>query len=74
MSIDKNKLKIKILDFFKAHPNKYFGAARIDARLDLDRGHNSWPTHGILLELKKEGFLEQKPGSGFKLTQSTEEN
>ena len=66
--LNKMREKIeKILAFLKKHPEKYFGAGAIDRELGFDRGYNSWPTHGLLLELKKEGILEQKENSGFRI-------
>ena len=63
---DKDK-KRKILGFLKKHQGEYYGARKIDKVLGFDWGHNNYPTHKLLLELKRDGFLKQKYRYGFKL-------
>ncbi len=71
MTENKTKKREMIKDFYKdfhkKHLGKYIGAYKIDDRLSFDPGHNNFPTHDILLELVKEGYLKQNKGSGFRL-------
>lgn len=54
---------------YEDNPKEYKGAMKISKKIGLsekEHGSNYWKTHGILLELKKDGYLEQKYMSGFR--------
>ena len=71
---DKHTLKSRLLKeykiLYKKDPTEFYGACKISKRLNLsekEHGAKYWKTHGLLLELKKDGFLEQSPnGKGFR--------
>ena len=68
-----NELKSRLLNgykkLYKKNPEEYNGAMRISIYLKLSKkehGDKYWKAHGLLLELKKDGFLEQKFNHGFR--------
>ena len=64
-------LKRSYEELYEEDPDQYEGAVRISDRLQIpeeERGHNCYEIHGILLELKEEGFLEQDLNYGFRLS------
>ena len=68
-----NDLKKRLLNAYKEihkkTPKEYNGAMKISIYLKLSKkehGSRYWKTHKHLLELKKDGYLEQKFGYGFR--------
>ncbi len=69
-----NDLKSRLLNsyrkIYKKNPHKYIGAMKISECLNLtkeEHGLNYWKTHGLLMELKRDGYLEQSFRHGFRL-------
>ncbi|MDE0517934.1 MAG: hypothetical protein OXH36_00035 [Bdellovibrionales bacterium] len=69
-----NNLKSRLLNAYRKkyeeNPHKYIGACKISKYLNLsekEHGEKYWITHGLLLELKGEGYLEQLFRHGFRL-------
>ncbi len=54
-----------VLEFYKAHPNKFYGSKKVTNRLGLLKGYDYWFVHAILDELKSRGELDQIKGRGF---------
>ena len=64
-----DKIKTKIIDFYKQRPNQCVGAVKVDNALGFDdsKERKGWLTHDILTDFVKEGVLEKcEHGKGFK--------
>ena len=69
-----DKVKTKIIDFYKQRPGQCVGAVKVDNALSLDdsKARKGWPTHDILTDFVKEGILEKcEHGKGFKYKQAS---
>ncbi|MDE0118481.1 MAG: hypothetical protein OXM55_00545 [Bdellovibrionales bacterium] len=69
-----NNLKGRLLAAYRKkyeeNLHQYIGACKISEYLNLtkeEHGLNYWKTHGLLMELKRDGYLEQSFRSGFRL-------
>lgn len=66
-------MRRKILDKYeslhKDNPSAFYGACKISKLLKIPKEDCGWKyfgIHGVLLELKAEGFLEQRYKRGFR--------
>ena len=67
--MDKEKRAQAIIAFLKKNRGQFFSANKINKALGFppEDDHHAWGTHGILLELKQSGVVEQKKGHGFSI-------
>ncbi|MDE0518144.1 MAG: hypothetical protein OXH36_01110 [Bdellovibrionales bacterium] len=56
-----------VLEYYKnIKPKEYFGARRLSNEVGFIQAYNCGFAHALLIELKKDGLLEQSNGKGFK--------
>ena len=66
--MDKEQKKKRIMDFL-TYFSGHFGSAKLNKALGIPDNDKNWKTHDILIELEREGKVEQFKKKGFRWKQ-----